>query len=422
MTRTAKHRATTPRPPVDTSWITFEKPSRSLRVLSWAKLIASLALVGMLFAIAATVLLTPTAATSGPLDDPAAIRQACIDQIAARSATLTSAQRTWLKNCRDAMAPPSPTPSGSPTPTASPSGSPSASPTPTNSPSPTGTPTARCPAPGSNVPGGTDPWGGCFPGPGITGVPSGTTLTAYTAPCTIATANTVIDARTVTCTTLDIRAAGVVIRNSLLQDVDVTDTNSTTASFTITDSTVVNAAREQCLCVGGHDFTMLRAEVRGGNRSVYCMLRCSITDSWLHGQQLQGAQHGSGLREEAFTTARHNTIVCDYPYTDDTTTLGCSADLTGYPDFAPIHDNRIERNLFLASITVSFCAYGGNTAGKPFSASPLNATNQQFIDNVFQRGANSKCGFYGPVTDFAAGRTGNVFTGNVWDDGAPVLP
>jgi len=400
MTRTAKHRATTSRRPA---------------------LLASAVAFFATIVLATTGAFTPTAATSGPLDDPAAIRQACIDQLAARSATLTSAQRTWLRNCRDAMAPPSPTP------TASPSGSPSASPTPsatvsptatpTASPSPSPSPTAGCSVVGANTPGGPDPWGGCWPGPGNTGVPAGTTLTAYTGPCTITADNTVIDSKTVTCATLDIRAANVVIRRSLLQGTDVIDTNSATASFTITDSTVVNGAREQCLCIGGHDFTVLRVEVRGGNRSVYCMLRCLIQDSWLHGQQLQGAQHGSGLREEAFTTARHTVLVCDYPYTDDTTTLGCSADLTGYPDFAPIHDNTIDRNLFLASNTVSFCAYGGATAGKPFSGSPLNATNQRFTDNVFQRGANNKCGFYGPVTDFDAGRSGNVFSGNRWSTG-----
>jgi hypothetical protein len=102
--------------------------------------------------------------------------------------------------------------------------------------------------------------------------------------------------------------------------------------------------------------------------------------------------------------------------------LGCSADLTGYPDFAPIKNNTIRRNLFLASPTDSFCAYGGATSGKPFSSDPTNATNQVFTENVFQRGANGKCGAFGPITDFATGRTGNVWSGNVWDNGGVVSP
>lgn len=248
-------------------------------------------------------------------------------------------------------------------------------------------------------------------------------LTAYTGPCTITTANTVIDSKTISnCPTLAIQASNVVIRNSRLINVDLNNDFGPNFSFTITDSVVSNGAREQCNCIGTHDFTALRVEVVGGNRSMYCEARCTIQDSWLHGQQLQGAQHGSGLREEQFTTATHNVLVCDFPIVDDNTSLGCSADLTGYADFAPIHDNTIRRNLFLASITSSFCAYGGASGPKPFSNDPLNATNQKFIENVFQRGANGNCGYYGPITDFAVGRTGNVWSGNVWDNGGTVNP
>lgn len=320
---------------------------------------------------------------------------------------------------------PSVTPSVQPSPTASPSPTttpPISTPPPSPSVSPTlsPTPTGPCPVNATNVPGGRDPWGGCWPGPGNTGVPAGTALTAYTGPCTITVAGTVIDSRRVTCTTLDIRAAGVIIRNSLLDGTDVTNAGSSGASFTITDSTVRNGARDQCLCIGDHNFTARRVEVIGGNRSMYCASSCIIEDSWLHGQQLQGAQHGSGLREEQYTQATHNAIACDYPYADDTTSLGCSAALTGYPDFAPIHHNTIRRNLFLASPMASFCVYGGNTSGKPYSSNSANATYQVFVENVWQRGSNGKCAYYGPVTDFSKTRTGNVWSGNVWADGTAI--
>ncbi|SRR5258706_871452 len=318
-----------------------------------------------------------------------------------------------------ALLSPTPSPSASTSPSPSPSVSPSSSVSP--SPSPTAPPTPTCSG-APNTPGGPDPWGGCWPGSGNTGVPAGTVLTNYTGSCTITVANTVIDSKLVTCSSLLIKANGIIIRNSKLQDTDLNNDIAGGGSFTIVDSTVVNSAREQCLCIGTHDFTALRVEVVGGNRSMYCAARCSISDSWLHGQQLQGAQHGSGLREEQFTTARHNVLVCDYPFADDTTTLGCSAGLTGYPDFAPIHDNTIDHNLFLKSITVSFCAYGGATSGKPFSNSALNATNQKFTNNIFQRGDNRKCGYYGPITDFATNRTGNVWSGNLWDSGETVPP
>jgi hypothetical protein len=277
-----------------------------------------------------------------------------------------------------------------------------------------------CPVNGTNVPGGMDPWGGCWPGPGNTGVPAETALTDYSGPCTITVDGTVIDSMRITCATLDIRAANVVITRSLLDGTDVTNMDGPGSSFTISDSTVRNDARDQCACIGYHDFTATRVEVIGGNRSMYCASHCTITDSWLHGQQLQGAQHGSGLREEQYTTATHNVLTCDYPIFDDETTLGCSAAMTGYADFAPIHDNTIQRNLFLSTPTGSYCAYGGASGAKPFSSDPSNATNQVFVENVFQRGTTGNCGFYAPVGDFDMGRPGNVFSGNVWDDGETV--
>src|SRR4029079_9333988 len=130
--------------------------------------------------------------------------------------------------------------------------------------------------------------------------------------------------------------------------------------------------------------------------------------------------HASSVREEQGLTLRHNSLHCSYtgPYNGDT--LGCSADLTGYPDFAPIKNNTIDRNLFVASPGGGFCAYGGATSGKPYSGDPTNATNQTFTNNVFQRGTNNKCGSYRPVTSFNPSESGNVWAGNVWDDGTTV--
>jgi hypothetical protein len=364
----------------------------------------------------------------------------------------------WLQQCVSALTPPTVPPTTPPT--APPSGTTSPSTTPTSTAPPTTPPTPTptfttspptpsattsppasttpppstststspssgpCPVTGKDKPGATDHWGGCWPGPGNTGVPAGTNLTGYTGPCSITTANTVIDSKTVTCSTLTIGATNVVIRNSLLNGTDVVVKSN--GSLMITDSAVVNGVRQWCFCIGDRNFVASRVEIRGGNRSMYCALNCTVRDSWLHGQQLgtfNGAgQHGSGLREEQQTTAIHNVLVCDYPIVNDNTSLGCSSDLTGYPDFAPIKNNTINRNLFLASSTVSFCAYGGATQGKPYSNDPTNATNQKFTENVFQRGPNGKCGPFGPITSFDVNRTGNVWSGNVWEDGATVPP
>lgn len=281
------------------------------------------------------------------------------------------------------------------------------------------TPPTTVPTTPPTTPPTTDPVPAGFPTAATTGVPAGTALTTYAGPCTITAANTVIDSKTVACD-LDIRATGVVIKNSQINGEVSNYDNGATSSFTIQDSVVKNGKRDACMCVGSHDFTALRIEVIGGNRGMYCEKSCTIRDSFIHGTDLKATQHASAVRVEQNTTLIHNRLQCDWTAITDSE-IGCSADMTGYPDFAPIHDNTITNNLFVANPAgLGFCAYGGGTAGKPSSGDPANATNIKFTDNVFQRGSNRKCGTYGPVTDFITGRTGNVWTGNVWDSGEPV--
>jgi hypothetical protein len=301
-----------------------------------------------------------------------------------------------------------------------------------------------------NVPDGPDPWGGCMPGPSNTGpnAPE-SSMTAYTGSCTVTAANVVIDSKIVNCSPLTVAssASGLVIKNSYLKGGVIQD--SGTATFTIQDSIIdnavsfpacpdgscaagkyacgdVNNATTQC-GVAGSNFTILRTEIMNTNRAAYCESNCVIQDSYFHGTNLWPSStnraHASSARVEQNVTLRHNTLSCDYqgPFPNDD--IGCSADISGYPDFAPIKNNTIDRNLLMANnIGTGFCAYGAGTAGKPYSDDPTNATNIVFTDNVFQRGANGECGTYGPITDFITGRTGNMWSGNIWDDGATVSP
>ena len=87
--------------------------------------------------------------------------------------------------------------------------------------------------------------------------------------------------------------------------------------------------------------------------------------------------HASSVREEQNLTLRHNSLHCSYTGPFINGDIGCSADLTGYPDFAPVKNNTVDANLFVASPGSGFCAYGGATSGKPFSSDPTNATNQK---------------------------------------------
>ncbi len=292
--------------------------------------------------------------------------------------------------------------------------------------------------------------GGCWPGPSNTGpnAPE-SSMTAYTGSCTISTANVTIDSKIINCAPLTVgtNAAGLMIKNSYLKGGVVQD--SASASYTIQDSLLDNAvSRPACssgttcaagkyACgdlnngtvdcgISGSNFTVLRTEVLHTNRGAYCESTCTIQDSYFHGTNLwpdgTDMAHASGVREEQYLTLTHNAFGCDYngPFTNDE--IGCSADLTGYPDFAPIHHNTIDSNLFLANPGNAFCMYGGGTAGKPYSGNATNATYQVIKNNVFQRGTTGVCAAYGPVTDFITGRTGNVWTNNKYDNGATVSP
>ena len=327
---------------------------------------------------------------------------------------------------------------------------PTATPTPAPTPAPTPTPTGACPN-ASNTPGGPDPWGGCWPYAGNTG-PSAAeaSMTSYAGSCTVTAANVTIDSKIINCSPLYVGngASGLIIKNSYLHG--GVSQASGSATFTIQDSLIDNAvsypacsgasscAAGKYACgdpnnatvdcgVTGQNFTIIRSEIINSNRAAYCEGHCTIQDNYFHGTNLWPSQtnlaHASSVRNEQYLTLSHNALGCDYAGPFPNGEIGCSADMSGYPDFAPIMHATIVNNLFLANnIGIGFCVYGGGTAGKPYSNDPNNATYMVFQNNVFQRGANGKCGAYGPVTDYIAGRTGNVWTGNVWDNGSVLTP
>ena len=297
------------------------------------------------------------------------------------------------------------------------------------------------------VPDGPDGRGGCFPGPANTGPnKAATAMATYGGSCTINTPNTVIDSKVVNCRSIVVTAgaAGFVLKNSYLNGGVIQSGGS--AAFTVQDSFIDSgvqfpacsdgscpAGKYACgdlmnttadCGVNGSNFTILRTEIINTNRAAYCDANCLIQDSYFHGTNLwpdpSNGAHASSVRMEQGLTLRHNSIHCSFtgPFTNGD--IGCSADLTGYPDFKPVKNNTIDGNLFIASPRSGFCAYGGATPDKPYSGDPTNATNQKFTNNVFQRGGNRKCGSYGPVTNFDKNRTGNVWSGNIWDDGTAV--
>jgi hypothetical protein len=163
--------------------------------------------------------------------------------------------------------------------------------------------------------------------------------------------------------------------------------------------------------VGTGNVTVLRSNIYGSQHSVHCDSNCHVEDSWLHGQHDGSAQdwHQNGFLTNGGSNhvLRHNTIHC---------VGGCTADVALIPD-GNIDDVLVENNLMVASPASSYCIYGG----APAASKPGRGTNIVFKDNVVQRGANRKCGTYGPVTYFDSAATGNQWINNRWDDGT-ILP
>ena len=262
-----------------------------------------------------------------------------------------------------------------------------------------------------------------FPSAETTGVPDGTQLSDYTGPCLIQTDGTVIDARIVNCE-LRVFAHDVVIKNSLVNGSVYTDSTAGEGSFTITDSKV-DAGQGKGTGIGDVDFTATRVEVVGGTRSINCYRDCTVQDSYVHGQfhDTAGEAHESGIRVNTSSTLLHNSIACDAP--DFPPDGGCSASITGYPDFDPVQNVTIDGNL-IRSGPAGYCAYGGSTAGKQFSG---KTTNIRFKNNIWERGTQMGegdrgfvCGRWGPITSFDSAAPGNVWENNLYDDGSVVEP
>ena len=234
---------------------------------------------------------------------------------------------------------------------------------------------SSCPVSTPHVPGGPDGNGGCWPGVDNTGPnAAASSMPTYTGSCTISTANTVIDSKVVNCRTIVVAASGFVLKNSYLNGGIVQSGGN--PSFTMQDSFIDSgvmypaassgapAGKYACGDTGnatsdcgvtGSNFTILRTEIINSNRAAYCEAPgpCLIQDSYFHGTNLwpdaSNLAHASSVREEQRLTFRHNRSACSYTGPFVNGEIGCSADLTGYPDFAPIKNNTVDRNLFVAT-------------------------------------------------------------------------
>ncbi len=290
---------------------------------------------------------------------------------------------------------------------------------PTTSP-PTTDPTTTPPTTTPNTtPPTTDPAGrACpafpqFPDANCTGVPAGVTL--HSCPTEITANNTKLDS----CLFnggLTIAASNVEITRSKVAGMVAADyrTNWNLSGLKLTDVEIdgtghVTANGEAA--IGYDNYSCLRCNIHGSGRGFNFANDVTIKDSWSHDfTYVDGAhQSAAGSNGGHNNNVTHNRLDCG--------AQGCSGALVMYGDFDPVDNNVIQNNLFDGG---AYCLYGGSTgtsSGKPYP----HGTNIKILDNHFGKkypSANGRtCGWYGPVAAWEA-NAGNVWSGNVWDDGS----
>jgi hypothetical protein len=131
-----------------------------------------------------------------------------------------------------------------------------------------------------------------------------------------------------------------------------------------------------------------------------------IHDSYLHDVQAVRGDGGrwqgtNGIVADAATglTIDHNTVLNEVPADHGAT---CAIGL--FADTGPVSGVVVDSNVLGGG---AYAFYGGGTA-----ATGVRVTGNRFTTQVQPHG-----GFYGPVSAWHTGGTGNVWHGNVWADG-----
>lgn len=275
----------------------------------------------------------------------------------------------------------------------------------TATPSPTPTPTETTPTP-TPTPDPTPAPAGAFPDATNTGVPAGTTLTAYTGPSTISTAGTVIDGKTLGC--IRINAPGVTIRNSKIScaggiAVSVDDKGGPAANRLLLVDVEITCQNTGGTGISEAHYVVRRAHIHGCENGLDVNQNVLIEDSYIHdlfggndahADGIQLAWHWNGSAYVCCAknvTIRHNTIYsvhADGSLGTATVIMNPNAD----------ENVLIEGNLLAGGAATVYCNRPGT------------GINVRLVDNHFSTRFSPKVGAY-MASDDCGDETlsGNVF-------------
>jgi hypothetical protein len=284
---------------------------------------------------------------------------------------------------------------------------------------------ARRIRPRPSVSSGSCAFPSCFPDATYTGVPAGTSLTAYGGPFTFTSGTTTIDSKTIT-TCITVTGGTLNITKSSIVVSSGCDEGGALASvapgvLNVTDSTIDCGGDPPGGYGNSHgierdNFTALRVNIKGcENGLAGDGTHWSITDSYIHdlrqctaaecgggdGSHTDGIQTGAG-GPASFYTIRHTTILsmklgAHTPETDETY-YTTSVVITDPDD----HDGSVLENLFAGGAFAVYC--------------PENSTNWSLTNNRFSTRYKSTIGFFGPSDACSGKESGNVY----YETGLPI--
>ena len=156
---------------------------------------------------------------------------------------------------------------------------------------------------------------GCgYPTLATTGVPSGTTLTAYTGPSTITVAGTVIDSKTAGC--LDVQAANVTIKNSRITGPCFWNVETSGSGTLLIQDSEINCVNNTGNGVSGSNFVALRLYIHNCENASEINANSQLIDSYLHVSEV-GAGHADDIQSQGGNNVviRHNTFAGLNPIT-----------------------------------------------------------------------------------------------------------
>ena len=295
-----------------------------------------------------------------------------------------------------------------PTPTATATATPKPTTTATATPTPTATATAT-PKPTTTAtatPTPTSTSSSGFPSSATTGVPAGTSLSAYTGPSRITTAGTVIENKLITTPlVLTSSAHNVTIRNCriaangywlVLNDEGATNLQITDSELDGQNNTSNDAA------VAGRNYTLTRVNIHNTVDGLKLGSNVTVRDSYIHDLVVSGDSHNDGMQSLGADDVliEHNTII--------TPRASTSAILLSTGSGAQ-HRITMRNNLLGGG---AYTVYGGYEPGVDSlsQVSDIVITDNHITTSVYPNG-----GAYGPFT--SVGSAAVTMRGNVWHDG-----